>query len=66
MESLKTNGVWYLVELPSDWAVVWSKRVFKLKTAADGKMEQHSARLVAQGFSQKLGLDYDETFCLVV
>ena len=40
--------------------------VFKLKTGADGKVERHKARLVAQGFSQKLGLDYDETFCPVV
>ena len=41
-------------------------RVFKLKTGADGKMEQHKARLVEQGFSQYFGLDYHETFCPVV
>ena len=66
MESLTTNDVWDLVELPSDRTVVGSKWVFKLKTDADGKVERHKARLVAQGFSQKFGLDYDETFCPVV
>ena len=66
MESLKANDVWDLVELPSDRAVIGSKWVFKLKTDADGNVEQHKARLVAQGFSQKFELDYDETFCPVV
>ena len=66
MDSLKANDVWDLVELPSDRTTVGSKWVFKLKTDADGKVERHKARLVAQGFSQKFGLDYDETFCPVV
>ena len=29
-------------------------------------MKQHKVRLVAQGFLQKHGVDYDETFCAVV
>ena len=66
MESLKANDIWDLVELPSDRAVVWSKCLFKLKTDSDGKVEQHKAWLVAQGFPQKFGLDYDETFSPVV
>lgn len=61
MESLKT-----MFGMPSDRAVVGSKWVFKLKTGADGKVERHKARLVAQGFLQNFGFDYDETFCTVV
>ena len=37
-----------------------------MKTGADGLAERHKARLLAQGFSQKFGSDYDETFCPVV
>ena len=37
-----------------------------MKTAADGSIEHYKACLVAQGFSQKYGLDYDETFSPVV
>ena len=62
MESLKINDVWELVELPEDRKVFGSKWVFRIKTDADGKVETHKARLVAQGFSQTFGDDYDETF----
>ena len=66
IESLRKNDVWELVELPKDRKTVGSKWVFKLKTDADGSVEQHKPRLVAQGFSQKHGLDYDETFSPVI
>ena len=43
-----------------------SKWVFKTKNDADDKIERHKASLVAQGFSQKFGTDYNKTFCPVV
>ena len=64
--SLHDNNVWELVELPEDQKAVGSKWVFKVKTNADGSIERCKARLVAQGFSQQEGLDYDETFSPVV
>ena len=66
IKSLCVNDVWDLVELPNDRKAVGSKWVFKLKTNAEGSVERYKARLVAQGFSQKFGVDYDETFCPVV
>ena len=66
MKLIQENDVWDLVELPKDRKAVGSKCVFKVKTAANGSIQCYKARLVAQGFSQKYGLDYVETFCPVV
>ena len=64
--SLGDNHVWDLVELPPGRKVVGSKWVYKRKTGAEGSAECYKARIVAQGYTQKYGTDYDETFCLVV
>ena len=66
MKSLKDNNVWELVRLPAGKKAVGSKWVYKIKTGADGMAEHYKARLDAQGFTQKYGSDYDETFCPVV
>ena len=62
IESLRESDVWELVDLPKGRKAVGSKWVFKVKTDAEGSVERFKARLVAQGFSQKSGIDYDETF----
>ena len=66
MRSIEENDVWELVELPEGKRLVGSKWVFKRKIGADGVVDRYKARLVAQGFSQRSGVDYDETFCPVV
>ncbi len=66
MKSLGDNDVWELVDLPTGKKTVGSKSVYKVKTGADGSIESHTAKLVAQDFTQKYGSDYDETFCPVV
>lgn len=66
MMSLKENDVWDLVKLPAGQKIVGSKWVYKVKTGADGSVQRYKARLVAQGFTQKYGTDFDETFCPVV
>lgn len=63
--SIQKNNTWVLCNLPYGEAVVGSKWIFKKKPAADGTI-QYKARLVAQGFSQIKGLNYDETYAPVV
>lgn len=46
--------------------VVGSIWVFKLKRKHDGSTHQYKAQLVAKGFNQTLGIDYKETFSLVI
>ena len=66
MDSIHSNDVWDLVELPAHRKAIGSKWVFRKKMNADGSIERYKARLVAQGFSQKQGLDFEETFCPVI
>jgi hypothetical protein len=51
-----------LVKIPSDHNVVGSKWVFQNKQDENGIIVRNKARLVAQGYSQVEGLDFDETF----
>ncbi|XP_003373271.1 retrovirus-related Pol polyprotein from transposon TNT 1-94 [Trichinella spiralis] len=66
MTLLKRKGVFELVEPPDGCNVISSKWIFKAKRDASGKIHSYKARLVARGFSQRLGEDYDETFAPVV
>nr|GEU29244.1 retrovirus-related Pol polyprotein from transposon TNT 1-94 [Tanacetum cinerariifolium] len=56
------NKVWTLVPLPYGNIAIGSKWVFKNKKDEHGITTKNKARLVAQGYSQKEGIDYDETF----
>ena len=66
LQSLHKNQVWELSELPPGRKAIGSKWVFKTKHDANGNVERCKARWVAQGYNQKYGNDYHETFCPVV
>ena len=60
------HKTWDLVKAPEGRNIIDSKWVFKVKTNADGTIERHKARLVARGFTQTAGVDFEETFSPVV
>jgi len=62
---LKKNGTWKLEEAPPEANVIGSKWVFKAKKDAMGNITHYKARLVAQGFSQIGGINYDDTYAPV-
>ena len=64
--SIQDNNTWELTELPHGRKPIGSKWVFKRKMNENGETVRYKARLVAQGFSQKFGVDYDEVFAPVV
>ena len=62
IQSMYTNQVQNLVELPQDIVPIGNKQIFKRKIGADGQINTFKARLVAKGYNQRQRIDYDETF----
>ncbi|GJV01866.1 ribonuclease H-like domain-containing protein [Tanacetum coccineum] len=62
----KLQKVWILVDLPSGRKAIGTKWVFKNKRDERIIVVKNKARLVAQGFRQEEGIDYDEVFAPVV
>nr|GEW44788.1 hypothetical protein [Tanacetum cinerariifolium] len=60
------NGTWILVSRPTDANLVLSMWLFKHKFHVEGTLSRYKARLVANGSSQQFGVDFDETFSLLV
>ncbi|CAJ2668748.1 unnamed protein product [Trifolium pratense] len=59
------NQVWLLVPSPTDHSIIGTRWVFRNKLDEEGKVIRNKARLVAQGYNQQEGIDYDETFAPV-
>nr|GFC84514.1 copia protein [Tanacetum cinerariifolium] len=57
--------VWRLVPRPEGKTIIKTKWIFKNKKDESSLVIQNKARLVAVGYSQQEGIDYDETFALV-
>jgi Reverse transcriptase (RNA-dependent DNA polymerase) len=59
------NNVW-LADCPQGANLVSCKWAFKVKRLPNGNIDKFRARLVARGFTQRHGIDYNETFAPVV
>ena len=66
LDQLHQMGTWELVDLPKGWVPVSNKWVLVRKYNKEGILEKYKARLVAKGYSQIPGMDYTDTFSLVV
>ena len=55
-----------MIDAPEGINPIECKWVFKKKIDMDGKVKTYKARLIAKGFKQIHGVDYDETFSPVV
>lgn len=62
IDSIEKNGTWNLTELPAGQKVISLKWIFKLKKDAAGNVVKHKACLIAKGYAQKHGIDYEEVF----
>jgi hypothetical protein len=64
--ALLKNGTWHLVPHRPGMNLINCKWVFKIKRKADGSIDIYKGRLVAKGFKQQYGIDYEDTFSPVV
>ncbi|MCO5582313.1 hypothetical protein L7F22_036207 [Adiantum nelumboides] len=62
MDALYKNGTWSLCPLPLNKKAIEYKWLYKLKFNKEGKVDRYKAQMVAKGFAQQHGLDYDETY----
>jgi hypothetical protein len=62
INSIRANGTWDLVELPRNRKALPCKWVFRLKQTSDSSDPKYKAQIVAKGFRQEYGVDFDEIF----
>ena len=62
IQSMKDNQVWTLIDHTPGVKLVGCKWVFKKKTDMDENVHTFKARPMAKGYTQRYGVDYDETF----
>ncbi|XP_040996221.1 uncharacterized mitochondrial protein AtMg00820-like [Juglans microcarpa x Juglans regia] len=62
IDALEANRTWSITPLPSDKKDVGCKYVYKVKLKLDGTLDKNKTCLVAKGYTQREGFDYQETF----
>lgn len=65
MKALENKYTWELVDKPKGKKIVGCKWIFTIKYKALGSLERYKVRLVAKGYTQTYGIDYQETFAPV-
>src|SRR3954462_1075426 len=65
LAQFEKNQVWNLVPNPLDKTIIGTRWIFRNKLDEDGNIIRNKARLVAQGYNQQEGIDYDETYAPV-
>ncbi|GKB52557.1 retrovirus-related pol polyprotein from transposon TNT 1-94 [Tanacetum coccineum] len=65
LNQFERNKVWTLVPAPYGKTIIGTKWIFRNKMDENGVVIKNKARLVAQGYRQEEGIDYDETFAPV-
>ncbi|GJW54567.1 putative RNA-directed DNA polymerase [Tanacetum coccineum] len=66
MEAVHRNNTYVLVDLPPRRKAIGCKWIWKIKYKSSREVDRYKARLVANGYSQREDIDYDETFSPVV
>ena len=64
--ALMKNRTWRLVPPVKGKNIIDCKWVFKVKRKSDGTVDRYKAWLVAKGFKQRYGVDYEDRFSPVV
>jgi hypothetical protein len=66
-QSLEKNGTWDIVRLAAGKKAIRCKWIFKIKEGSSpSETSRFKTKLVAKGFSQILGIDYNDVFSLIV
>ena len=66
MAALHYTGIWDLFSLPAIKSPIGCRWVYTVKIGPDGGVDRPKARLIAKGYTQIYGIDYYDTFSLVV
>ncbi|KAI5343288.1 hypothetical protein L3X38_011164 [Prunus dulcis] len=65
MRALQKNVTWELMPLPHGKKTIGCRWIYTVKLKDNGSVERYRARLVAKGYTQRYGIDYEEAFAPV-
>lgn len=65
LRSIEKNETWQMVNLPSNKRAIDVKWIYKTKMKPNGEIAKYKVRLVAKGFLQQPGLDFNEIYAPV-